>query len=81
MDGTILLARRWSRQRNLIEIGNRNTNDIKIDVENANLCGEEICDMHTSLKCAKYAAIAYLRKTDILSADHFSVAEMYCVLC
>jgi len=48
---------------------NRNTKNIKIiktAVENANLCGK-ICDMRTMLKCAKNAAIAYSRKTDMPS--------------
>jgi len=35
-DGAIRLATRWSRKRNLIETGARNSN--KIAVENANLC-------------------------------------------
>ena len=40
---------------NQIEIGNRNTSDIEIAVENAILCGK-ICDMFTWLKYAKNAA-------------------------
>jgi len=49
---------------------NRNTKDIKIiktAVENANLCGKILCDVRTLLKCAKNAAIAYSRKTDMPS--------------
>jgi len=49
----------------LIEIGQRNTNNIKIAIENASLC-RKICNMRTLLKCAKYAAIAYSHKTDML---------------
>jgi len=50
----------------LIEIFNRNTENIKIAVENAILC-RKICDMRTLLKYAKYAAIAYSHKTDMRS--------------
>ena len=36
----------------LMEIGNRNTNNIKIATENASLC-RKICDMRSLLKYAK----------------------------
>jgi len=36
-----LLATRWSMQQDLIEIGNRNTDNIKTAIENANLCGKK----------------------------------------
>ena len=50
----------------LIEIFNRNTENIKIAVENAILY-RKICDMRTLLKYAKYAAIAYSHTTDMRS--------------
>ena len=46
------LGTRWSRWRNLVEIGNGHTNNIKIAVANANLCGK-IYDMCTLLKYTK----------------------------
>ena len=56
-----------------MEIGNRNTDNIKIATENASLCGK-ICDMRSLLKYAKKtrqyakcAAIVYSRKTDMPS--------------
>jgi len=36
-----------------METGNRNMVNIKIAVENANLCGGEICDVRTLMKYAK----------------------------
>ena len=50
-DGAILLANGWSRWRNLIEIGNRSINNIKIAVENASLCGKKYAT------CAHFAEI------------------------
>jgi len=43
---------------------NRHTINIKIAVENANLCGK-ICDMHTSLKCAKMRQYAKYAQSHI----------------
>jgi len=41
----------------------KGTQNIKA-VESNSLCGK-ICDMHTFVKYVKYAAIAYLHKTDM----------------
>jgi len=50
-----------------MEMGNRNTDNIKIKaVENANLCGK-ICDMRTLLKYAKNAAISEIRGNRIFA--------------
>jgi len=46
--------------KNLIQIGSRNTDNIKIAAENDNLCGK-ICDMRTFLKYAKNVAISKIR--------------------
>jgi len=62
--GAILLATRGSRQQNPIEIGNRNTNNIKMVVEVPIYAGK-ICDMRTLLKYAKNATVAYSHETDM----------------
>jgi len=65
MDGAILLAIRWSRWRNLIEIVNRNTRNIKTAVENANSCGKNKRYAHFAEMCEKYGNMRNTRQSHI----------------
>ena len=59
----ILLASRWSR--NLREIGNINANNIKIVVENANLCEKNMQHAHFAEMCKKCGNKRNMRQSHI----------------
>ena len=57
MDGAILLTKICSRQRNVVEIGNRNMTSIEIAVENANLCGKNMRYAHFAEICGNMRTV------------------------
>jgi len=66
---TWMMPFRWQPDgrgnENLIEIGHRNTNNIKIAVENANLCGKNMRYAHFAEICEKCGNMRNMRQSHI----------------